>query len=229
LLEPYQKAAKSGSLAAPAWGKPSSFLELINNVPSSNGGVSVFGGVGERSREGNDLWREMQESKLSDGSPVLSKTVCLWPDERAAGRARARVGLTALTQAEYFRDVEGADTLSLLITIRYVGRRGSVRASGSNAFRVGYQPTLGTEVGRASGKNRLDKKGSITSIQAVYVPRRRHDRPCVATTFQHLDATPFFRGRSQNSAFIRGRSFGIDVAYLDPKIVGEEHYQAAAR
>jgi len=230
LLEPYQKGGKVGLFGGAGVGKTVIILELINNVAKQHGGVSVFGGVGERSREGNDLWREMQESKLSDGSPVLSKTVLVFGQMNEPPGARARVGLTALTQAEYFRDVEGADTLLFIDNVfRYVLAGAEVSALlGRMPSAVGYQPTLSTEVGALQERIASTKKGSITSIQAVYVPADDLTDPGVATTFQHLDATTVLsRSIAELGIYPAVDPLESTSRILDPKIVGEEHYQVA--
>ncbi len=230
LLEPYQKGGKVGLFGGAGVGKTVIILELINNVAKQHGGVSVFGGVGERSREGNDLWREMQESKLSDGSPVLSKTVLVFGQMNEPPGARARVGLTALTQAEYFRDVEGADTLLFIDNVfRYVLAGAEVSALlGRMPSAVGYQATLGTEVGALQERIASTKKGSITSIQAVYVPADDLTDPGVATTFQHLDATTVLsRSIAELGIYPAVDPLESTSRILDPKIVGEEHYQVA--
>ena len=230
LLEPYQKGGKVGLFGGAGVGKTVIILELINNVAKQHGGVSVFGGVGERSREGNDLWREMQESKFSDGSPVLSKTVLVFGQMNEPPGARARVGLTALTQAEYFRDVEGADTLLFIDNVfRYVLAGAEVSALlGRMPSAVGYQPTLSTEVGALQERIASTKKGSITSIQAVYVPADDMTDPGVATTFQHLDATTVLsRSIAELGIYPAVDPLESTSRILDPKIVGEEHYQVA--
>ena len=230
LLAPYQKGGKVGLFGGAGVGKTVVILELINNVAKQHGGVSVFGGVGERSREGNDLWREMQESKLSDGSPVLSKTVLVYGQMNEPPGARARVGLTALTQAEYFRDVEGSDTLLFIDNVfRYVLAGAEVSALlGRMPSAVGYQPTLGTEVGALQERIASTKKGSITSIQAVYVPADDLTDPGVATTFQHLDATTVLsRQISELGIYPAVDPLESTSRILDPKVVGEEHYQVA--
>src|SRR5258706_2786110 len=230
LLEPYQKGGKVGLFGGAGVGKTVIILELINNVAKQHGGVSVFGGVGERSREGNDLWREMQESKLSDGSPVLSKTVLVFGQMNEPPGARARVGLTALTQAEYFRDVEGADTLLFIDNVfRYVLAGAEVSALlGRMPSAVGYQPTLGTEVGMFQERIASTKKGTITSIQAVYVPADDLTDPGVATTFTHLDATTVLsRQIAELGIYPAVDPLESTSRILDPKIVGEEHYQVA--
>jgi F-type H+/Na+-transporting ATPase subunit beta len=230
LLEPYQKGGKVGLFGGAGVGKTVIILELINNVAKRHGGVSVFGGVGERSREGNDLWREMQESKLSNGESVLSKTVLVFGQMNEPPGARARVGLTALTQAEYFRDQEGADTLLFIDNVfRYVLAGAEVSALlGRMPSAVGYQPTLGTEVGVLQERITSTKKGSITSIQAVYVPADDLTDPGVATTFQHLDATTTLsRSIAELGIYPAVDPLDSTSRILDPKIVGEEHYSTA--
>jgi len=196
-------------LAAPAWGRTVIILELNHNVAKQHGGVSVFGGVGERSREGNDLWREMQESKLSDGSPVLSKTVLVFGQMNEPPGARARVGLTALTQAEYSATLKARTRFSLLITYSATVLAGAEVSAllGRMPSAVGYQPTLGTEVGALQERIASTKKGSSHRFQAVYVPADDMTDPGVATTFQHLDATTVLSRSIVDSAFIPGRSF----------------------
>jgi F-type H+/Na+-transporting ATPase subunit beta len=230
LLEPYQKGGKVGLFGGAGVGKTVIIQELINNVAKQHGGVSVFGGVGERSREGNDLWLEMQHTKLSDGASVLSKTVLVFGQMNEPPGARARVGLTALTQAEYFRDVEGADTLLFIDNVfRYVLAGAEVSALlGRMPSAVGYQPTLGTEVGALQERIASTKKGSITSIQAVYVPADDMTDPGVATTFQHLDATTVLsRSIAELGIYPAVDPLESTSRILDPKIVGEEHYGVA--
>src|SRR5438105_11629439 len=230
LLAPYQRGGKIGLFGGAGVGKTVIILELINNVAKQHGGVSVFGGVGERSREGNDLWREMQESKLSDGSPVLSKTVLVYGQMNEPPGSRARVGLTALTQAEYFRDQEGADTLLFIDNVfRYVLAGAEVSALlGRMPSAVGYQPTLGTEVGVLQERITSTKKGSITSVQAVYVPADDLTDPGVATTFQHLDATTVLsRQIAELGIYPAVDPLDSTSRVLDPRVVGEEHYQTA--
>jgi len=230
LLEPYMKGGKVGLFGGAGVGKTVIIMELINNVAKQHGGVSVFGGVGERSREGNDLWLEMQESKLSDGNSVLSKTVLVYGQMNEPPGARARVGLTALTQAEYFRDTEGTDTLLFIDNVvRYVLAGAEVSALlGRMHSAVGYQPTLGTEVGALQERITSTKKGSITSIQAVYVPADDLTDPGVATTFQHLDSTTVLsRALTELGIYPAVDPLESTSRILDPKIVGEEHYRVA--
>jgi F-type H+-transporting ATPase subunit beta len=205
-------------------------MELINNVAKQHGGVSVFAGVGERTREGNDLYLEMQESKLQDGNAVISKAALVFGQMNEPPGARARVGLTGLTVAEYFRDEEGKDVLLFIDNIfRFVQANSEVSALlGRMPSAVGYQPTLGTDIGELQERITTTKKGSITSIQAIYVPADDYTDPAPATTFAHLDATT---NLSRDIA-ARGIYPAVDPLestsrVLDPGIVGEEHYRVA--
>jgi len=164
-------------------GKTVIILELINNVAKQHGGVSVFGGVGERTREGNDLYLEMQESKLSDGNPVISRAALVYGQMNEPPGARARVGLSALTVAEYFRDDEGKDVILFIDNIfRFVQANSEVSALlGRMPSAVGYQPTLGTDIGELQERITTTKKGSITSVQAIYVPADDLTDPAPAT------------------------------------------------
>jgi F-type H+-transporting ATPase subunit beta len=230
LLEPYMKGGKVGLFGGAGVGKTVIIMELINNVAKEHGGVSVFGGVGERSREGNDLHREMEEAKLSDGASVLSKTVLVYGQMNEPPGARARVGLTALTQAEYFRDKEGQDVLLFVDNVfRYVLAGAEVSALlGRMPSAVGYQPTLTTEVGALQERITSTKKGSITSIQAVYVPADDLTDPGVATTFTHLDAqTVLSRQIAELGIYPAVDPLESTSRILDPRIVGEEHYSVA--
>ncbi|MEK7388190.1 MAG: F0F1 ATP synthase subunit beta [Elusimicrobiota bacterium] len=230
LLAPYMKGGKVGLFGGAGVGKTVIILELINNVAKEHGGVSVFGGVGERSREGNDLYREMEEAKLSDGAPVLSKTVLVYGQMNEPPGARARVGLTALTQAEYFRDQEGADVLLFVDNVfRYVLAGAEVSALlGRMPSAVGYQPTLTTEIGALQERITSTNKGSITSIQAVYVPADDLTDPGVATTFTHLDATTVLsRQIAELGIYPSVDPLESTSRILDPKIIGDEHYNVA--
>ncbi|MDE2141828.1 MAG: F0F1 ATP synthase subunit beta [Elusimicrobia bacterium] len=230
LLAPYMKGGKVGLFGGAGVGKTVTILELINNVAKEHGGVSVFGGVGERSREGNDLYREMEEAKLSDGAPVLSKTVLVFGQMNEPPGARARVGLTALTQAEYFRDTEGQDVLLFIDNVfRYVLAGAEVSALlGRMPSAVGYQPTLTTEIGALQERITSTNKGSITSIQAVYVPADDLTDPGVANTFTHLDAqTVLSRQIAELGIFPSVDPLESTSRLLDPNIVGEEHYTVA--
>ena len=230
LIAPYMKGGKVGLFGGAGVGKTVLIMELINNVAREHHGSSVFGGVGERSREGNDLMLEMSESKLSDGSTVLDKTVLVYGQMNEPPGARAKVALTALTQAEYFRDVKGQDVLLFLDNIfRFVLANSEVSALlGRMPSAVGYQPTLNTEIGNLQERITSTKKGAITSIQAVYVPADDLTDPGVAATFTHLDSTSVL---SRQIA-----SLGIYPAVdplestsriLDPRIIGAEHYNVS--
>jgi F-type H+-transporting ATPase subunit beta len=230
LLAPYMKGGKVGLFGGAGVGKTVTILELINNVAKEHGGVSVFGGVGERSREGNDLYREMEEAKLSDGAPVLSKTVLVFGQMNEPPGARARVGLTALTQAEHFRDKEGADVLLFIDNVfRYVLAGAEVSALlGRMPSAVGYQPTLTTEIGALQERITSTNKGSITSIQAVYVPADDLTDPGVANTFTHLDATTVLsRQIAELGIFPSVDPLESSSRILDPNVVGQEHYDVA--
>ncbi len=230
LLAPFMKGGKVGLFGGAGVGKTVVIMELINNVARQHSGFSVFGGVGERSREGNDLWREMQESKLSDGSTVLSKTALVYGQMNEPPGARARVALTALTQAEYFRDKEGKDVLLFVDNVfRYVLANSEVSALlGRMPSAVGYQPTLTTEIGWLQERITSTKKGSITSIQAVYVPADDLTDPGVANIFTHLDAT-IVLSRSLVEIAIYPAVDPLDSTsrILDPLVLGEEHYGTA--
>ena len=230
LIAPYMKGGKVGLFGGAGVGKTVLIMELINNVAREHHGSSVFGGVGERSREGNDLMLEMSESKLADGSTVLDKTVLVYGQMNEPPGARAKVALTALTQAEYFRDVKGQDVLLFLDNIfRFVLANSEVSALlGRMPSAVGYQPTLNTEIGNLQERITSTKKGAITSIQAVYVPADDLTDPGVAATFTHLDSTSVL---SRQIA-----SLGIYPAVdplestsriLDPRIIGAEHYNVS--
>lgn len=230
LLEPYMKGGKVGLFGGAGVGKTVIIMELINNVAKQHGGVSVFGGVGERSREGNDLHLEMQEAKLSDGSQVLSKTVLVYGQMNEPPGARARVGLTALTQAEYFRDAQGQDVLLFIDNVfRYVLAGSEVSALlGRMPSAVGYQPTLTTEVGWLEERITSTHRGSITSIQAVYVPADDLTDPGVATTFTHLDATTVLnRAIVELGIYPAVDPLDSTSRILDPRVVGVEHYDVA--
>ena len=224
------KGGKVGLFGGAGVGKTVVIMELINNVARQHNGSSVFGGVGERSREGNDLWLEMQESKLSDGSTVLDKTVLVYGQMNEPPGARAKVALTALTQAEYFRDKKGQDVLIFLDNIfRFVLANSEVSALlGRMPSAVGYQPTLNTEIGALQERITSTKRGSITSIQAVYVPADDLTDPGVASTFTHLDATTVL-SRQLASLGIYPAVDPLDSTsrILDARILGQEHYDTA--
>jgi F-type H+-transporting ATPase subunit beta len=230
LLEPYPRGGKVGLFGGAGVGKTVLITELINNVAKQHGGVSVFGGVGERTREGNDLWVEMQESKMSDGQPVLSRTCLVFGQMNEPPGARLRVALSALTMAEYFRDVKNQDVLLFIDNIFRFTQAGSEVSAllGRMPSAVGYQPTLATEMAQLQERITSTKRGSITSVQAVYVPADDLTDPAPATTFAFLDATTVL----SRSLFDIGIFPAVDPLastsrILDPRIVGEEHYQVA--
>jgi F-type H+-transporting ATPase subunit beta len=207
-------------------GKTVTILELINNVAKQHGGVSVFAGVGERSREGNDLYRELKESG------VLAKTALVYGQMNEPPGARARVALTGITVAEYFRDEEGRDVLLFIDNIfRFVQANSEVSALlGRMPSAVGYQPTLGTDLGELEERITTTKKGAITSVQAIYVPADDYTDPAPATTFTHLDAVAAL----DRKIFEKGIFPAFDPLVstsraLDPQVVGAEHYETARR
>jgi F-type H+/Na+-transporting ATPase subunit beta len=226
LLEPYSKGGKTGLFGGAGVGKTVVIMELIHNIAKEHGGFSVFGGVGERTREGNDLWLEMKESG------VLDKTALVFGQMNEPPGARSRVGLTALTIAEYFRDSEGKDVLLFIDNIfRFVQAGSEVSALlGRMPSAVGYQPTLGTEMGELQERITSTKKGSITSVQAIYVPADDLTDPAPATTFSHLDATTVLsRQISELGIYPAVDPLDSTSRILDPLIVGEEHYFVAKR
>src|SRR5213593_209510 len=192
LLEPYSKGGKVGLFGGAGVGKTVVIMELINNIALHHGGFSVFGGVGERTREGNDLWHEMKESKVIDPDDFTkSKAALVYGQMNEPPGARLRVGLTGLTVAEYFRDEENQDVLLFIDNIFRFTQAGSEVSAllGRMPSAVGYQPTLGTEMGALQERITSTKKGSVTSVQAIYVPADDYTDPAPATTFAHLDAT----------------------------------------
>lgn len=230
LLAPYQRGGKIGLFGGAGVGKTVIIMELINNVAKQHGGVSVFGGVGERTREGNDLYNEMQESKLSDGNPVISRAALVYGQMNEPPGARARVGLTALTVAEHFRDEEGKDVLLFIDNIfRFVQANSEVSALlGRMPSAVGYQPTLGSDIGELQERITTTKRGSITSVQAIYVPADDLTDPAPATTFAHLDATTVLnRAISEKGIYPAVDPLDSTSRILDPNIVGDEHYNVA--
>jgi len=199
-------------------------MELIHNIATQHGGFSVFGGVGERTREGNDLWLEMKESG------VLDKTALIFGQMTETPGARARIGLSALTAAEYFRDEEGQDVLLFIDNIfRFTQANSEVSALlGRIPSAVGYQPTLATDLGELEERITSTKKGSITSVQAIYVPADDLTDPAPATTFTHLDATTVLSRRiSELGIYPAVDPLDSTSRILDPEVVGEEHYQMA--
>ncbi len=224
LLEPYAKGGKVGLFGGAGVGKTVLIMELIRNIATEHGGFSVFGGVGERTREGNDLWLEMK------ASGVIDKTVLVFGQMNEPPGARLRVGLSALTQAEYFRDEEGQDVLLFIDNIfRFVQAGSEVSALlGRMPSAVGYQPTLSTEMGELQERITSTKRGSITSVQAIYVPADDLTDPAPATTFSHLDATTVLsRQLAELGIYPAVDPLDSTSRILDPRIVGEEHYRVA--
>ena len=224
LLAPYPKGGKIGLFGGAGVGKTVLIMELIHNIATKHGGYSVFGGVGERTREGNDLWLEMKESG------VLDKTSLIYGQMNEPPGARARVGLSALTAAEYFRDEEGKDVLLFVDNIfRFVQAGSEVSALlGRIPSAVGYQPTLGTDLGTLQERITSTKNGSITSVQAIYVPADDLTDPAPATTFSHLDATTVLsRSIAELGIYPAVDPLDSTSRILDPQVVGEEHYNVA--
>jgi F-type H+/Na+-transporting ATPase subunit beta len=230
LLAPYRKGGKIGLFGGAGVGKTVIIMELINNVAKQHGGVSCFAGVGERTREGNDLYLDMTESKLETGEPVISKTALIYGQMNEPPGARARVGLSALTVAEYFRDEEGQDVLLFVDNIFRFTQAGSEVSAllGRMPSAVGYQPTLSTEMGALQERITSTTKGSITSVQAIYVPADDLTDPAPATTFAHLDATTVLsRAIVEQGIYPAVDPLDSTSTMLDPNIVGEEHYEVA--
>ena len=231
LLEPYLKGGKTGLFGGAGVGKTVIIMELINNVALKHGGVSVFSGVGERTREGNDLWLEMQEAGVVvPGDWSKSKVALIYGQMTEPPGARLRVGLTGLTVAEYFRDVAGQDVLLFIDNIFRFTQAGSEVSAllGRMPSAVGYQPNLSTEMGELQERITSTKKGSITSVQAIYVPADDLTDPAPATTFSHLDATTVLsRQLVEIGIYPAVDPLASTSRILDPRIVGEEHYQVA--
>jgi F-type H+-transporting ATPase subunit beta len=224
LIEPYLKGGKTGLFGGAGVGKTVIIMELINNVAMKHGGVSVFSGVGERTREGNDLWLEMKESG------VINKTALVYGQMTEPPGARLRVGLTGLTVAEYFRDQMGQDVLLFIDNIFRFSQAGSEVSAllGRMPSAVGYQPTLATELGELQERITSTVKGSITSVQAIYVPADDYTDPAPATTFAHLDAsTNLSRQIAEMGIYPAVDPLASTSRILDPRIVGEEHYNVA--
>ena len=224
LIAPYLKGGKIGLFGGAGVGKTVLIMELINNIAKQHGGISVFTGVGERTREGNDLYNEMIESG------VIDKTVLVYGQMNEPPGARMRVGLSGLTMAEYFRDVEGQDVLLFIDNIFRFTQAGSEVSAllGRMPSAVGYQPTLATEMGALQERITSTKKGSITSVQAVYVPADDLTDPAPATTFAHLDATTVLsRGIASLGIYPAVDPLESNSRILTPEIVGSEHYQVA--
>jgi F-type H+-transporting ATPase subunit beta len=224
LLEPYTKGGKTGLFGGAGVGKTVLIQELINNIAKQHGGISCFAGVGERTREGNDLYHEMKESG------VLEKTALIFGQMTEPPGSRLRVALTALTAAEYFRDEEGQDVLLFIDNIFRFTQAGSEVSAllGRMPSAVGYQPTLGTEMGQLQERITSTKKGSITSVQAIYVPADDITDPAPATAFAHLDATTVLsRQIAEQGIYPAVDPLSSTSRILDPNILGQEHYQTA--
>jgi len=230
LIAPYPKGGKVGLFGGAGVGKTVVIMELINNIAKEHSGYSVFGGVGERTREGNDLWNEMMEAELADGSTVLDKAALVYGQMNEPPGARARVGLSALTAAEYFRDEEGKDVLLFIDNIFRFTQAGSEVSAllGRIPSAVGYQPTLATDMGELQERITSTTKGSITSVQAIYVPADDLTDPAPATAFTHLDATTVLsRQISELGIYPAVDPLDSTSRILDPQVVGEEHYAVA--
>ncbi|KRY00152.1 ATP synthase subunit beta, mitochondrial [Trichinella pseudospiralis] len=230
LLAPYAKGGKIGLFGGAGVGKTVLIMELINNVAKAHGGYSVFAGVGERTREGNDLYNEMIETKVIDLKGDTSKVALVYGQMNEPPGARARVALTGLTVAEYFRDVEGQDVLLFIDNIFRFTQAGSEVSAllGRIPSAVGYQPTLATDMGSMQERITTTKKGSITSVQAIYVPADDLTDPAPATTFAHLDATTVLsRGIAELGIYPAVDPLDSTSRIMDPNIVGERHYNVA--
>ena len=224
LITPFTKGGKIGAFGGAGVGKTVIIMELIHNIATQHGGFSVFAGVGERSREGNDLWREMKESG------VIEKTVLVFGQMNEPPGVRARIGLTGVTMAEYFRDIEGRDVLLFIDNIyRHILANMEVSALlGRMPSAVGYQPTLSTDVGELEERITSTKKGSITSFQAIYVPADDYTDPGIVTTLGHLDSViSLDRAISELGIYPAVDPLSSTSRILDPQIVGEEHYEVA--
>ncbi len=224
LVEPFVKGGKIGLFGGAGVGKTVIIMELINRIATKHGGFSVFAGVGERTREGNDLWLEMKESG------VIEKTALIYGQMTEPPGARLRVGLTGLTVAEYFRDEQGQDVLLFIDNIFRFTQAGSEVSAllGRMPSAVGYQPNLATEMGELQERITTTKKGSITSIQAIYVPADDYTDPAPATTFAHLDATTNLERKiMEQGIYPAVDPLASTSRILDPRIIGEEHYNIA--
>jgi len=232
LLAPYRKGGKIGLFGGAGVGKTVLIMELINNVAKTHGGVSCFAGVGERTREGNDLFIEMTESKLASGEPVISKTALVYGQMNEPPGARARVALSALTVAEYFRDEEKQDVLFFVDNIFRFTQAGSEVSAllGRIPSAVGYQPTLSTEMGALQERITSTTKGSITSVQAIYVPADDLTDPAPATAFAHLDATTVLsRALTEIGIYPAVDPLDSTSTLLDPNVIGQRHYDVARK
>ncbi len=232
LLAPYLKGGKIGLFGGAGVGKTVTIMELINNIAKGHGGFSVFAGVGERTREGNDLYHEMIESNVIDLVGDKSKVALVYGQMNEPPGARARVALSGLTQAEYFRDEEGQDVLFFIDNIFRFTQAGSEVSAllGRIPSAVGYQPTLATDMGGLQERITSTKKGSITSVQAIYVPADDLTDPAPATSFAHLDATTVLsRSIAEQAIFPAVDPLDSTSRALDPRVVGELHYRTARR
>jgi F-type H+-transporting ATPase subunit beta len=231
LLEPYLQGGKIGLFGGAGVGKTVIIMELINNIAMKHGGVSVFGGVGERTREGNDLWLEFQESGVIDTKDLSkSRAALVYGQMTEPPGARLRVGLSALTVAEYFRDAENKDVLLFIDNVFRFTQAGSEVSAllGRMPSAVGYQPTLLSEMGQMQERITSTKKGSITSVQAIYVPADDYTDPAPATTFAHLDATTnLSRQVAELGIYPAVDPLASTSRILDPRVIGEEHYGVA--
>ena len=231
LIQPFMKGGKIGLFGGAGVGKTVIIQELINNVAKQHGGYSVFAGVGERTREGNDLWLEMTESEvIKPGVPEESKAALIYGQMTEPPGARLRVALTGLTVAEYFRDEEGSDTLLFIDNIFRFTQAGSEVSAllGRMPSAVGYQPNLATEMGELQERITSTKRGSVTSVQAIYVPADDLTDPAPATTFAHLDATTVLsRALTEIGIYPAVDPLASTSRILDPHIVGQEHYEVA--
>jgi F-type H+-transporting ATPase subunit beta len=231
LIQPFLKGGKTGLFGGAGVGKTVVIMELINNVATKHGGFSVFAGVGERTREGNDLWLEMQESGVINLKDLpKSKAALIYGQMTEPPGARLRVALTALTVAEYFRDEEGSDTLLFIDNIFRFTQAGSEVSTllGRMPSAVGYQPNLATEMGELQERITSTKRGSVTSVQAVYVPADDLTDPAPATTFAHLDATTVLsRPLSELGIYPAVDPLASTSRILTPRVVGQEHYDVA--
>jgi F-type H+-transporting ATPase subunit beta len=231
LLEPYLQGGKIGLFGGAGVGKTVIIMELINNIAMKHGGVSVFGGVGERTREGNDLWLEFQESGVIDPKdPSKSRAALVYGQMTEPPGARLRVALSALTVAEYFRDAEGKDVLLFIDNIFRFTQAGSEVSAllGRMPSAVGYQPTLLSEMGQLQERITSTRKGSITSVQAIYVPADDYTDPAPATTFAHLDATTnLSRQIAELGIYPAVDPLASSSRILDPRVIGDEHYNVA--
>jgi len=230
LLAPYAKGGKIGLFGGAGVGKTVLIMELINNIAKGHGGYSVFAGVGERTREGNDLYHEMLESGVNNLEDTGSKCALVYGQMNEPPGARARIALTGLTQAEYFRDEEGQDVLFFIDNIFRFTQAGSEVSAllGRIPSAVGYQPTLSTDMGTMQERITTTNKGSITSVQAIYVPADDLTDPAPATSFSHLDATTVLdRAISEKGIYPAVDPLGSTSRMLDPRVVGDEHYNTA--